>query len=317
MDALDKQIFFELINNCRISYRDLGKKINLSPSAVKKRMNHLEKSGFIDRYNVLLHPEKTNLRYATLMVYTDASVKVSAFKDIAVKFDGVYLILPLISGNFYVSLDYSKKSDLVAFQKLIKTIPGVLRIELFEVFPEAANSDLPDAPEFTKSELMVLSQLAIDARMMVHDIAANIGWSTKKTRQLLQDLESKQKVVFGPLWNPNLGRDIAFNLIITYDVDTTSARKITESLNDNYPTAYFNSRVVESRSTIFAVFTLERVVDMEPIAMAVLDYTGVQSCYAITYYNAISGKPLSRLRLERILEKEGLWHPEMQKNLSN
>ena len=100
------------------------------------------------------------------------------------------------------------------------------------------------------------------------------------------------------------------NLVIKYDPELTSAQNITSWLDGEYPIAYVGARVIESRNTIFAVFTLERVVEMESIAMAVLNYSGVQSSYAITYYNAIVGKTLSRLRLERLLEKEGLWPPK-------
>jgi DNA-binding Lrp family transcriptional regulator len=310
LDSIDKQILQELILNCRISFRDLGAKLNLSASSVKKRVDNLEQSGFIDHYTVTLHPEKINLRYATILAYTDASVKIDAFKNIAASHDGVYMILPLISGDFYMSLDYFSNSDLMDYIELIRSIPGVKRIELYDVLPDGAKSELPDAPEFTKDELTVLSQLAINPRMLDYDIAAKIGWSTKKTKQVLQILETEQKVLFGARWNPNLGRDLAFNLVIKYNPEITSAQAITNWLDEEYPVAYIGARVVESMSTIFAVFTLERVVDMEPIAMAVLEHDGVQSSFAITYYNAIVGKTLSRLRLERILEKAGLWPPE-------
>ncbi|MFW9845640.1 MAG: Lrp/AsnC family transcriptional regulator [Candidatus Thorarchaeota archaeon] len=309
MDSIDKQILGELVINCRISFRDLGTKLNLSASSVKKRVDNLEQSGFIDHYTVTLHPEKTNLRIATLLVYTDASVKIDTFRNIAAPHDGVYMILPLICGDFYVSLDYFSNSDLMEYVELIKSIPGVKRVEVYDVLPDGAKSDLPDAPEFTKDELMVLSQLAINPRMLDYDIAAGIGWSTRRTKQVLQKLETEQRVLFGARWNPNLGRDLAFNLVIKYNPEITSARNITNWLDEEYPIVYFGARVVESRSTIFAVFTLERVVDMESIAMAVLNRSGVQSSYAITYYNAIVGKTLSRLRLERLLEKEGLWPP--------
>lgn len=307
MDLVDKNILLELIQNCRISYRELGKKVNLSPSSVKKRIDGLENSGFIDHYKLLLNPDLTNLRIATLMVNTDASIKIETFKEIVMQFQGVYMILPLISGDFYVSLDYENDSDLKNLTNLIKSIDGVQNIELYDVLPPGAQSDFPRTPTFSRSELIILGQLAINPRMMDFEIGLNLGWSTKKVKQILQTLEAEGKVVFGARWNPNLGRDIAFNLIIKYDSDLTSARNIIDRLSKDYPIQYFNSRVVESRATIFAVFTMEKIVDMEPVAMAVFDYAGVTNCFAITYYNAIIGKTKNRLRLEELLEKEGLW----------
>lgn len=310
LDALDKKILWELTGNCRLSYRDLGKKVNLSASSVKKRIDYLEDSGFIDHYIVALHPEFTNVRYATLMISTDASVKIDAFKDVVLGVEGVYMILPLINGDYYLSIEYVEQTVLEDLVQLIQSINGVEGVDVYDVFPKGAKSELPEAPQFTRNELNVLSQLAINPRMVDHEIAAQLGVSTKKVKQVLQTLVNENKAVWTLRWNPNLGRNIAFNLIIKYDPNLTTALEITNRLTDLCPNSYFNSRIVESKSTIFAVFALERVVDMESIAMTVLSFDEVVSCYAITYYNAILGKTLSRIKLERILEEEGLWPPQ-------
>ncbi|MFW9953569.1 MAG: Lrp/AsnC family transcriptional regulator, partial [Candidatus Thorarchaeota archaeon] len=305
MDSIDKIILDELIQNCRISYRDLGKKVNLSSSSAKKRVDHLENSGLIDHYVVLLNPELINVRSATIIVATDASVQIDTFKETAIAFDGVYMILPLIDGNFYVGIEYSSESDLNSFCNIVKVIPGVQHTEIYDVFPPGFKSDLPATLDFTKHELMVLSQLAVDPRMMDYDIADNLGWPARKSRQILEKLQAEGKVAFGPRVNPSLGRNLAVNLVIKYDPKSTSAADITKWLSDEYSHTYFNSRCVETKSTIFAVFTVEKVVDMEPIVTSVLNFEGVRSCYAITYYTAILGKTLCRVRLEKLLEKEG------------
>jgi len=310
LDSLDKKILWELVGNCRISYRDLGKKVGLSASSVKKRIDNLENSGFIDHYIVALNPEFTNVRLATLLIFTDASVKIRTFKDAVMSVEGVYMILPLINGNFYLSIEYADQSVLDGLVQLIRTIEGVERVEIYDVFPPGAKSELPEAPQFTRNELDVVSQLAINPRMVDHDIAARLQLPSKKVKQVLRNLQNENKIALTLRWNPSLGRNIAFNLVIKYDPNLATAQEITSRLSVLYPDLYFNSRVVESRTTIFAVFALEKVVDMETIAMTVLDFDEVVSCFAITYYNAIVGKTLSRIKLERLLEKEGLWPPK-------
>ncbi|NHI89171.1 MAG: Lrp/AsnC family transcriptional regulator [Candidatus Thorarchaeota archaeon] len=310
LDSTDKKILWELVGNCRISYRDLGKKVSLSASSVKKRIDNLENSGLIDHYIVALNPEFTNVWIATLMIFTDASVKISTFKDVVMRIEGVYMVLPLINGDFYLSVEYAEQSVLEELVELIRSIEGVERVEVYDVFPIDEKSELPEAPQFTRNELDVLSQLAINPRMVDHEIANRIQLPTKKVKQILQNLETEHKIALTLRWNPSLGRNIPFNLVIKYDSDLATAQEITSKLSALYPTSYFNSRIVESKSTIFAVFALEKVVDMEPIAMNVLGFDEVLSCFAITYYNAIVGKTLSRVKLERILEKEGLWPPK-------
>jgi Lrp/AsnC family leucine-responsive transcriptional regulator len=313
LDSTDKKILWELVGNCRISYRDLGKKVGLSASSVKKRIDNLENSGLIDHYIVALNPEFTNVRIATLMIFTDASVKISTFKDVVMRIEGVYMVLPLIDGNFYLSVEYAEQGVLDELAQLVQSINGVERVEVYDVFPKGAKLELPEAPQFTRNELEVVSQLAINPRMVDHEIASRLQWSAKKVKQTLQNLEKERKIALTLRWNPSLGRNIPFNLVIKYNPDFATSQEITSRLSVLYPNSYFNSRIIDSKSTIFAVFALEKVVDMEPIAMTVLGFAEVQSCFAITYYNAIVGKTLSRVKLERILEKEGLWPPDVNK----
>jgi DNA-binding Lrp family transcriptional regulator len=312
LDELDRQILDLLLRNCRISYRDIGKKVNLSASAVKNRVDNLENSGLIHEFGVTLHPEHINVRYATILVNTDASIKISTFGDTVMSFEGVYMILPLIDGNFYVSIEYSKETDLQDFCKFVSAIPGVQDSDVYDVLPPGEKLDLPEIPDFTRNELFVLSQLVINPRMQDHEIAASLGWPTKKVKPILHDLETGNKVAFGVRWNPNLGYDLAFNLIVKYNAEQTSPSELMGRMNEEFPEIYLASRVVESRSTVFAVCTAEKVVDIEPLAMAVLAYPGIRSCYAITYYNAILGKTLSETRLVKLLEKEGLWPSKLQ-----
>ncbi len=58
MDKLDEQILSILIEDGRISYADLGRKINLSRSAVRGRVNALIDKGIIDRFTVVTNPYK-------------------------------------------------------------------------------------------------------------------------------------------------------------------------------------------------------------------------------------------------------------------
>ncbi|QIW22959.1 winged helix-turn-helix transcriptional regulator [Sulfolobus sp. S-194] len=54
MDALDKLIFYNIFVNPRVSKRELAKKLNLSLSSLKYRLNKLQK--FIDGYYTYIDP---------------------------------------------------------------------------------------------------------------------------------------------------------------------------------------------------------------------------------------------------------------------
>mgnify|MGYP001453985783 FL=1 len=58
LDKLDRAILKELQRRGRISNADLAESVNLSPSACHRRVQRLEKEGYIKEYVALLNPQK-------------------------------------------------------------------------------------------------------------------------------------------------------------------------------------------------------------------------------------------------------------------
>ncbi len=60
MDSTDYRIIEILQNNGRISMKDLGKTVNMTPPAVTERVRRLEESGIILGYRAVIDPKKLN-----------------------------------------------------------------------------------------------------------------------------------------------------------------------------------------------------------------------------------------------------------------
>ena len=58
VDAVDKQLLALLKENSRMSFADLGRKIALSPSSVRERIQKLEDTGVIRKYDVQIDNKK-------------------------------------------------------------------------------------------------------------------------------------------------------------------------------------------------------------------------------------------------------------------
>jgi len=58
VDDLDRQLLDILNKNSRLSFADLGRKVNLSPSAVRERIQKLEENEVIQKYNIQLNNKK-------------------------------------------------------------------------------------------------------------------------------------------------------------------------------------------------------------------------------------------------------------------
>ena len=67
LDAIDRRILTVLQRRGRISNSELAESINLSPSACHRRVQLLEKSGYIKDYVALLDPRKVD-RPSTIFV---------------------------------------------------------------------------------------------------------------------------------------------------------------------------------------------------------------------------------------------------------
>lgn len=58
LDKVDEQIIAFLLEDGRASYADIGRKVNLSRTAVRDRINILLKKGIIEKFSITLNPYK-------------------------------------------------------------------------------------------------------------------------------------------------------------------------------------------------------------------------------------------------------------------
>lgn len=58
LDTIDEQLLNILKGNSRLSFADLGRKINLSPSAVRERIQKMEDSEVIKKYSIKIDNKK-------------------------------------------------------------------------------------------------------------------------------------------------------------------------------------------------------------------------------------------------------------------
>ncbi len=130
LDELDKLILQELMNNSRISLVDISKKVGISRVAVKARILDLEESGLIDRYTVILNPDRLG---HSISVYFDIRISVDKLTEaceILAREDSIYKLYQMTgNGNLHVHALFADNKEL---EKLLKDIvyklPGLLEV---------------------------------------------------------------------------------------------------------------------------------------------------------------------------------------------
>ncbi len=127
IDELDKLILQELMNNARISLVDISKKVGISRVAVRARLLELEESGLIDKYTIILNPDKVG---HSISVYFDIQVSVEKLTEaceILANEDSIYKLYQMTgNGNLHVHAMFANNKELEKVLKdVIYKLPGL------------------------------------------------------------------------------------------------------------------------------------------------------------------------------------------------
>lgn len=122
LDEIDQNILNLLSQNSRMSYMEIGKRVNLSRVAVKSRIQAMENEGIIEQYSIIVNPQKVGRT-------------VSAFFEIEVQPDHLYEVASLLSKKESVTDIYqmtgSSKLHVHAVMELNEDLERFLKDELY------------------------------------------------------------------------------------------------------------------------------------------------------------------------------------------
>ncbi len=85
LDEIDQLIVYELQNDARLSYAELGRRVHLSPPAVTERVQRLIEQGIIKSYQADINPESLGWNVVALIQLEVEGRYKSLIPDIAQK----------------------------------------------------------------------------------------------------------------------------------------------------------------------------------------------------------------------------------------
>lgn len=130
LDRADQQILDILIDNSRASLSEIAEKIGLSRVAVKNRIDALESKGVIERYTVILNPEKVG---RNVSVFFDLQVQPSRLQTVADRLSkeeaitDIYLMTGSSKLHVHAVLEMNQDLERFVLEKLYP-LPGIERI---------------------------------------------------------------------------------------------------------------------------------------------------------------------------------------------
>ena len=124
-DKVDEKIINFLKENSRESFVDIGKKLKLSESAVRRRVKNLVDSGIIKKFTLELGEE--NVTSAIVLVSVDSATDTSKVSMKLAKLEGVKTVYE-ITGQYDITtiISASNISEINNSIDALRKIPGVI-----------------------------------------------------------------------------------------------------------------------------------------------------------------------------------------------
>ena len=124
-DKIDEKIINFLKEDSRESFVDIGKKLKLSESAVRRRVKNLVDSGTIKRFTVEIG--EVNATNAIVLISVDSATDTAKVSEKLVKLEGVKTVYE-ITGQYDITtiISASNISEINNSIDALRKIPGVI-----------------------------------------------------------------------------------------------------------------------------------------------------------------------------------------------
>ena len=187
------KILSSLLNNCRESDRQIGKKFGISGGAVGSRINKMKKSGLIENFCMKVEPPVLGQNIVYIVVSGQDIEKIMK----QVKLVGLpFVIVPCVGGTTVCGIVV--KEDVEQKIELLKNLMNDVRILL--IF-EAGSKEIDF--NITKTDLQVLRELIDDPRQRIEELSKKTKLSTKTINRILEKFEENESIQFTLVYDPS------------------------------------------------------------------------------------------------------------------
>jgi DNA-binding Lrp family transcriptional regulator len=136
LDPTDKKILDELSFDCRLSYRELAKRVGLSTTAVIRRVNALIDDGTIHNFVVIPTRNMAGTDSFIAIIHTDSSENLDEFVSMigsTHKFIQVSQLISPRGHSFFLTGRYTSFSDLMEIGRFLRALDGVEEVEIYHI----------------------------------------------------------------------------------------------------------------------------------------------------------------------------------------
>jgi len=128
VDELDRRILALLLEDGRVSCREIARELGISTSTASKRLKRLESSGLIRGYTALLDHEKLGYEITVITAVTVSGGRLIEVEREIAKLPGVCAVYDVTGPvDVMVVAKFRSRRDLSKFTKTLLAMPNVER----------------------------------------------------------------------------------------------------------------------------------------------------------------------------------------------
>lgn len=206
MDNLDIKILSRLLNNCRESDRQIGKKIGISGGSVRARIRKMEDFQIIENFTIKVDPPVLGLGVLYIVV-SGQNIK-EILKQIRLV-GKPFFVVPCVGGVTVCGI--VAKENL---QEKIELVNNLMRdVRVLSIF-EAENPGFDS--NLTKTDLEILEELMKNPRQKIESISKKTNLSTKTITRCIEKLNENQGIQFTVVYDPTKIKNFIPHAILTW-----------------------------------------------------------------------------------------------------
>ena len=228
MDKIDLFIVRKLLENSRLTYRELADMTDMSVSGMHKRIRRLEDDGIITAY--IARPSIIALKYLWVAIFGTSNAK---SMDVVSKELGQHENIRMVSiagGKYlYISALLRSISELQEYSSYASRVAQITEPSIGIV-----NVPYITTPEpLTSIDYRILKTLNRDARKPISDVADDVGISAKTVRKRLNRMIEHKLVSFTIQWTP-MYENSYFTLFYLVLNEGTDLNSMVQHLNKKF-----------------------------------------------------------------------------------
>ncbi|MGY5859803.1 MAG: winged helix-turn-helix transcriptional regulator [Candidatus Thorarchaeota archaeon] len=302
MDAIDRTIIQMAYANCRISYEALARIVNLTPNAVKNRVNNLIDSRVLSQFLIAYAPGAIDAESYQAVVLTNGTENSKDFVNImgANPAIGHISTLATVKGGAYLLWgEFIGTEMLHEVSTFLRNLDEVEDVDLYVVL---ADQEILTG-EFSNLHIKVLQVLRENPLMQTSEIAQKTSISPKTVRRALREITEGGKVKF--IARPDLaaGSLVNIHIRIRWNEKKISLQELRNWLYDKYPIEFWSPFASASEPMMIAEFVVNDLHEADRISSELHQVDFIDSHTVMVAFSSGKYPYLSQIRLNELLDQ--------------